>query len=396
MRIGIFSDVYLPYVSGVVTAVDDLKKALEQKGHEVFIITINGLEKKHHYLTNGRVIRIPGIPSGIYDFSFRLTYPFKAIKKIKSLKLDIIHTHTEFNICRFGKSMAKKLNIPVVHTFHTLYDESMFYVTKGYFPNLSKKAVIAYVKTYLKDDVKEIIVPTEKVANIFKNRYKIKRDVHVIPSGVNVESFYQEKQNPKDLLKIRKTLGIKKDDFILAYIGRLGKEKQINFLIENYVKIIKKYPNAKFMVVGSGPEEENLKALVTKHQISNRVIFTGKVNHQDIAKYYQIATVLATASHFETQGLTVIESFASSKPVVCVNDESFTKIVRDDYNGKIFKNKKDYQNIIETLINNPDKIKEMGNNACITALDFSLDAFANKILAVYQKALEDYMIDKNK
>lgn len=393
MRIGLFSDVYLPYINGVVTVVDDLKKSLEKKGHEVYIITINGTEDKHHYLNKNHIIRIPGLPLGVYDYSFRLTYPFKAIKEIKKLNLDIIHTHTEFNICRFGKSMAKKLDIPVVHTFHTLYDESMFYVTKGHFDKVSKKLVIAWVKNYLNDDIKEVMVPTDKVKDIFINRYKIKKNVHVIPSGINVEMFYKENIKQKELNKLKNKLGIKDSDFILAYIGRVGKEKRIDFLLENYVKLMKKYDNCKFLLVGQGPEEENLRHIMEKNNLLDRYIEIGKVPHEDIAKYYHLATVVATASHYETQGLTVVEAFAASKPVVCVLDDSF-KVVKDNYNGRIFKNKKEYLNILEDLINNKDKVLELGKNAYITAQDYSLSSFADKVLGVYNKALEDYSRNK--
>ena len=227
LRIGMFSDTYFPYISGVVTAIDSLKEALEKEGHEVFIITINA-DERFKYKKEGKVIRIPGIPSGIYDYSIRITYPFKAVKMVKDLNLDIIHSHTEFGIGLFAKSMAKKLGIPFVQTFHTLYEDAVGYVTKGLFPKLSNKAVIKIIKLYYSEFIDQIIVPSDKVKSILANKYKIKPEINIIPSGVKIEQFYKEKYKEKEIDKLRNDLNIKKEDFVILWVGRLGYEKNID------------------------------------------------------------------------------------------------------------------------------------------------------------------------
>lgn len=114
MRIGLFTDVYLPCISGMVVAVDNLKKALERRGHKVFVITTNSDFRKRRFVREGDVIKIPGVPSFIYDYNFTVVYPFKAERIIEKLNLDIIHSHTELTIGKLGKRMARKLGIPFI------------------------------------------------------------------------------------------------------------------------------------------------------------------------------------------------------------------------------------------------------------------------------------------
>ena len=120
MRIGIFTDTYPPYVNGVSTSISMLEKALRKKGHQVFIVTVNPENMTYKYERNNKIIRIPGIPTGIYDYRLTGIYPIRAIRKIKKWNLDIIHSHTEFGIGTFARIIAKQLNIPLVHTYHTM------------------------------------------------------------------------------------------------------------------------------------------------------------------------------------------------------------------------------------------------------------------------------------
>lgn len=389
MRIGLFTDVYKPSISGVVVAVETLKKSLEEEGHQVFVITMNNNPHSHRYIRKNNCLMIPGIPTGIYDFSLRVTYPLKAIKMIKDLDLDIIHSHTEFGMGHLAKSMAKKLDIPVVHTYHTMYQDSLDYVTKGLFPKTSQEALKLYIKSFFRNTIREIIVPTNKTRTFLQKEYHLKNNMNVIANGIDVANFFKENINQKEVLKLKKSLKIKEDDFIILWVGRLGYEKRIDYLIERQTEIVKKHKNCKLIIVGGGPEEKKLKALVIENNVKNNVVFVGKINHELIKNYYQIASIVATASFFETQGLTLVEAMAGSIPVICSSDEVFKDVVKNDYNGHIFRSKKDYCTAIEELIENPSKLQRISENARLSAEAFSLDIFAKKILKVYQKALKE-------
>ena len=112
MRIGIFTDTYPPYINGVSTSIVSLEKALKAKGHEVYIVTVNSENLTYKYEDDDHIIRIPGIPTGIYDYRLTGIYPLRAINKIKKWNLDIIHSNTEFGVGTFARIIAKQYNIP--------------------------------------------------------------------------------------------------------------------------------------------------------------------------------------------------------------------------------------------------------------------------------------------
>ncbi len=396
MRIGIFTDTYPPFINGVSTSIQMLENALRKKGHKVFIVTVNPDDMKYHFEDNGRIIRIPGIPTGIYDYRLTTFYPIKAVNTIKDWNLDIIHTHTEFGIGTFARVIGKQFDIPVVHTYHTMYEDYVHYITKGYFDKSSKKIVEYLTKFYCDKTIEELIVPTKKTYDLFKEKYKYDRNVHIIPTGIETERFYREKIDVEKLNQMKKNLGINDKDVVVLFVGRIASEKSVDFLIENHVNIVKKYKNCKLLIVGDGPDLEEYKKLAKKCKIENNVIFTGRVPWNEIPIYYNVSDIFVTASHTETQGLTVIEAMASSLPVVALNDESFRNVVIDSLTGYLFDSKKEYVNRMLELVSSDEKRKKMGTQARINSGTYSSKYFAERVLDVYRLALKGRPLKKDK
>ena len=385
MRIGLFTDTYPPYIHGVSTSVLMLKQGLEKLGHKVYVVTVNS--ENFHYKKEDDVLMIPGVPIGILDFRMTSLYPLRAQKIIKSWNLDVIHTHTEFGVGSFARLIAKQYNIPLVHTYHTMYEEYIYYITKGYFDGASKK-LVEYLTLFLCDKtVEELIVPTKKTYDLFKEKYKVKRDVHIIPSGIDVTRFYRENINKKELENLKKELNIKKDDFIILYVGRIAKEKNIEFLINNLKDISKKIPKTKMVIVGDGPDMNDLALLVHKNKLDKKVIFTGKVPWNDIPKYYQLANVFVTSSKTETQGLTVIEAMAASKVVVAIKDESFLLVMTDQQDGLFFETEEEYKNLIYKIYSDKKFADMIAKQARITANQYNPVVYAKRVLKIYESVI---------
>jgi len=388
MRIGIFTETYTPYISGLVTSEIMLKKGLEKLGHEVYVVTAN-LESFHYeYDEEEHILRIPGIPTGIYDSRLTAVYPLKAVNIIKNWNLDIIHSQTEFAMGTFARLMAYQLDIPLVHTYHTMYEDYVHYVTKGYFDRSSKKLVEYLTKFYCDKTAQELIVPSKKTYDLFKEKYKVDKPIHIVPTGIDVERFYKEKLDNKILKELKTELGIKTNEKVILFVGRLAKEKNIEFLIENHISICKKN-KCKLMIVGDGPDYDHYIDLIKKNHLESSVIVTGSVPWTEIPYYYGIADIFVTASTTETQGLTIIEAMAASLPVVCIDDESFNTVIINGLNGNLFTDKKSYQKSITTLLNNSSKLDIMSKQARITADSHSLKYYAEKILDVYRFALKE-------
>lgn len=386
MRIGIFTDTYPPYINGVSTSIKMLEKALKAKGHQVYIVTVNTKNMKYIYENDGKTIRIPGIPIGIYDYRLTGIYPIRVINKIKKWNLDVIHSHTEFGIGTFARIIAKQFGIPLVHTYHTMYEDYVHYITHGYFDKSSKKLVEYFTKFYCDKTASELIVPSKKTYNLFKEKYKCDKNIYIVPTGMDVENFDINKLQKSKIEELKNKYNLN-NSFVILYVGRLAEEKNIEFIINNQYSLLKKYPNIKLLIVGSGPDKEKLEKLCIKNKISDSTIFTGAVPRDDMPYYYALGNIFVTASKTETQGLTVIEAMASSLPVIAINDESFSNTVVDGLNGYLFNKKSEYIKKISTLIENEDIYDKMKIQAKITSNEHSLKYYAEKVLDVYKSAI---------
>lgn len=385
MRIGLFTDTYPPFINGVSTSVLMLKQGLEKLGHKVYVVTVNN--EAFSYKEETGVLKIPSFPIGIMDFRQSGIYPIKALKVIKGWKLDVIHTHTEFSIGAFARLISKQFNIPLVHTYHTMYEEYIYYITKGYFSTASKK-LVEYLTLFLCDKtIDELIVPTEKTKQLFKEKYKVKRDVHVIPSGVDTTRFYRENIDKKAVAELKKDLNIKQSNYIMLYVGRIAKEKSIDFLINNFKKVLKKIPKAKLVIVGDGPDMKELIDLTHKNKLDNNIIFTGRVLWEDVPKYYALCDVFVTASTTETQGLTVMEAMGASKPVVAIRDESFELVITDKKDGLFFDDEDGFVDSVYKLYKDKTYCDKISWEARKTAIKYSPESYAKNVLKVYGKVI---------
>ena len=389
MRIGIFTETYTPYISGLVTSEIMLKKALEKQGHEVYIVTANLESFKYDYDEKERVLKIPGIPTGIYDSRLSSIYPVRAVNKIKSWNLDVIHSQTEFAIGTFARLFAKQYNIPLVHTYHTMYEDYIYYITKGYFERSSKKLLEYFTKFYCETTATELIVPTNKTYKLFKEKYKFEKNINIIPTGIEVERFYDENIDNNELKELRKTLNIDKDDFILLFVGRLAKEKNIEFLIRAEKKLKEQNNNIKLLIVGDGPDKEKYEKDAESLGLADNIIFTGKTAWEDMPYYYHLADIFVTASKTETQGLTIIEAMASNVVPVCMRDEAFSSMVTEELDGLFFETEKEYVDHIMRLYNNPKELEKFDKQARIQAETYSSKYYGERVLEVYNRAIKE-------
>lgn len=387
MRIAIFTDSYYPYISGLVVSVDTLKKSLEKLGHCVYIVTVNYDDHKFVFDNENKIIRLPGIKTPIPGGKIVYPYSIKTISKIRKWKIDIIHSQTEFGIGTLARIIGKQLNIPVVHTYHTMYDDYIYYVTKGYFDYLGHKLLEEFTKFYCDKTISELIVPTEKVRQNFLKKYQFDRDINIVPTGLELNRFFEENINKTVLKTYKEEFNINKNDFIISYLGRVAKEKNISFLINAMPKIIEYNKNIKLLICGSGNDLDNLKKLAEKKKVSSNIIWTGLYPYELAPYYYHLGSAFVLASKTETQGITVIEALASSKPVICIKDKSFDGTVYDKYNGLIFKNEKEYIEKIKFIYENQNILKEYSQNARKSIEKYSMENFGKNIVKVYEKAL---------
>lgn len=388
MKIGIFTDAYEPHISGVTTSIKMLKTALEKMHHEVYIVTANLDNNKFIYDKKNKIIYLPGIKTGIYETKLTGIYSKKAMKIIKEWNLDVIHSQTEFGVGYFSRIVAKKLNLPIVHTYHTLYEDYVHYVTHGHFDNFAKKLAVKITKYYCEKRCDELIVPTDKIKDLFINKYNIIKQVNVIPTGIDIDKFKITPSMKKNIQTIKNKYKIKDTDFIIGSVGRIAPEKSFDKLLYNIKDMIKVNTNIKVLLVGGGPDLDNLKELTKKLKLENYVIFTDKIDYDLVPTYFNIFNVVVSFSKTETQGLTIIEGLAASKPTLCIEDDSFKAMIEPNYNGFLFKDNTEFKDYIFKLMNDQKLYKDMSTNARNSTYKYSKEVFASDILKVYHKAIE--------
>lgn len=389
MRIGLFTDSYPPYINGVSTSVATLKRALEKQGHIVYVVTVSSNALKYEYDQEERIVKVPGIPIGIYDYRLSRIYPLSMINTMKNWNLDVVHSHTEFGIGILARLFAKQFNIPLVHTYHTLYEDYTHYITHGYFEKSSKKIVEYLTKFYCDKTATELIVTTNKIYKLFREKYKFEKNIHIVPTGMEVEKFFKENVNYKDVDRLKRKLGIQRKDFVILFVGRLASEKNVEFLIDCQKELVKKIKNIKLLIVGDGPDKEKYEELSKENGLESNIIFNGKAAWEEMPIYYHCADLFATASTTETQGLTVIEAMASGVVPLCIEDEAFLSTVTADLNGIIFKDEKEYCEAVLKLYKDNQLRNKISNQARVQAEHCSSKTFADRVLEVYERAILD-------
>jgi 1,2-diacylglycerol 3-alpha-glucosyltransferase len=306
----------------------------------------------------------------------------KYLKEILEWGPDIIHSQCEFFTFVFAKRISKKLNIPIVHTYHTMYEHYTEYVLKN--KTVGKKLASAFTKGIAKK-VDIMIAPTEKVRESLKN-YGIRKEIEVIPTGINLDKF-KNKITEAEKAELKRSLGIGEGNKIILSVGRLGIEKNIDEILRNLPMLIEKHKDLTMLIVGDGPHRANLESMAKGLNLCDNVIFTGMISPELVAKYYQIADIFVSASESETQGLTYIEALANGIPEVCKYDKCLEGVLISGYNGFAYERSQDFIDDINTLLEDYALRSLMSVNAELSAERFGSCTFVRSVEGLYQNAI---------
>ena len=386
MKIAFFSDTYPPEINGVATATKTLFDAFKKNGHDVFVVTTNPFSKKVEYKDN--VLRIPGITlKWLYSYNMAGFINPKATKIIKKWSLDIIHVQTEAGIGIYGRLLASKLKIPLVYTYHTMYVDYTYYVTKGVLDPAAKGIVKKWTKS-VSSSVTEMTTPSLKTKNALRE-YGVDRYINVIPNGIDLEMF-EERNIDKNFIKEFKEKNKIEDKYILLSLGRVAKEKAIDVLLEGYATFLKNSTNDNtvLLIVGDGPDRNRLENLAFELGISKNVIFVGKVPHEQVPYFYFMSNLYISASTSETQGLTFIEAIAAKTLVLCRFDENLEDVIKAGKTGFFFSDNKSFnQKLISILKMNEEEQNRIIQQAYEQNQKYSIDTFYDKMYEVYKRAI---------
>ena len=388
MRIGLFTDTYTPDINGVVSSIVTLQRELEKNGHDVYVIT------NHKAMTmkkEGNVLRLPGLElKWLYGYKLSTPYHFSARDEIKNMHLDVIHVHTEFGVGMFGRIVAKYLNIPVVTTYHTMYEDYTHYVNRFEIDEVDKvtKKVVSTFSRSISDSAQAVISPSEKTKETLL-KYGVKTPIYVIPTGLNFDKFHPDNIDPQQVQAIREQYGIHEDERLIVFVGRIAQEKSIEIPIEGFRYV--KDPKIKLMIVGGGQQLEELQEMVKRYHLEQQVIFTDKKLPEEVPAYYACADCFVSASLTETQGMTYIEALACGLPVFARYDDVLKDLVIEEDSGFLFETGQEFADKLTDFMHRSDEErKAFSKRALEKIVKYDSKVFYSKVLSVYYQAINDF------
>ncbi len=391
MKVALFTDTYPPQINGVATATATLAEALRKNGNEVLVVTVSVDGQKHITKKDG-IVRIPGITlKWLYKYKMAGVFSKRVYDYLKEFAPDVIHVQTEMGIGIFGRIAAHNLNVPLVYTYHTMYEDYTYYVTKGWrpFDKVAKK-VVASFSALVSDTTTEFITTSDKTKEALK-RYGVKKFINVVPNGIDLSSFKVDDDNKVSEIKKKYNL---ENKYTLLILGRLAKEKSnetiLKFLSSYLLKV--KDDSIRLLIVGDGPDKPDLEELSKKLHIDKQVIFVGSVEHKDVPSYYKAANLYISASTSETQGLTYIEAMASNLLVMAKFDFNLVNTIIDKKTGFFFTDESSFQEVFNTVRSlNDEQVASIKKAATDNIYQkFSLETYYERIINVYKKALRRY------
>lgn len=376
MKILITSDWYYPVVNGVVRSVMNLIEYLEDKGHDVRVLTLSNTTKSYR---DGKVYYVGSLSAAkIYPQARISNLLAKSHQKeIKAWAPDVIHSQCEFSTFMMARKLASDLEIPLVHTYHTVYEDYTHYFIPS--KQAGKKIVSVASKT-LASFCDRIIVPTAKTERLLIDYGIDPYMLDIIPTGIHIPEM-------SDKALLRKSLGMAEDEKVLLYLGRLGAEKNIQEIMAYYDRL--EDDDIKLYIVGGGPYLDTLKEDAAA--INKEVIFTGMVESNSVNRYYQAADIFVTASTSETQGLTYYEALANGTIALCRDDAVLDGVIKNGFNGFKYRNFEEFEKFVNRVFTDDEYKELLEINAREYAEEnFSVDGFGSKCIDSYEKAIKEY------
>ncbi|MBE9479459.1 MAG: glycosyltransferase [Chloroflexi bacterium] len=380
MRIAIFSNAYLPSISGVVNSITLFRKGLIAAGHEVHVFApeYEKYEDKEPY-----IFRFPALDlSDQLDIS--IIVPIKNLIEpaVVGVKPALIHSQHPIWMGDLAVAFARTLNIPLVFTFHTQYEKyAQHYAPIA--PKLAGLITEEVVKRYLRH-CQHVVVPTESIREMLAKDYGIERGVSVVPTPVDLAKFQDIQPE-----KVRASFGLEGKE-VLLFVGRLAREKGLDMLLQAFTLIHEQRPGVRLLLLGRGPYEDALKTKLAKLGFNDLVILAGAVPHEVVPGYYSAADLFVFPSTTETQGLVIIEAMATGLTVVAVRAPGAVDVLAEG-GGVLTENKPEaFAREVVDILADSGRQRELRDKARRAVRRYSISDATARMLNAYETTLDSW------
>jgi 1,2-diacylglycerol 3-alpha-glucosyltransferase len=379
MRIAIFSNTYLPTISGVVRSISLYKRALEELGHEVHVFTQGASGYQDRELNVHRYVSFRiGLPNDL-----PITIPFSPTfdRLLDKWRPDVIHAQHPVLLGNVAQRKAKRLKVPLVYTLHAQYWEYGLYMPVRFLQRPYDYFIFRKVKKYL-EGCDQIIAPSESLRNLMVAKFQVNKPVAVIPTGIDMRAYCRARR-----AALRVQLGWEKE-FVIISVGRLAPEKNWIDLVQAVSQVAKAHPEAKLVLLGDGPQRTELVQQAKDLGLTSKIEFIGMVPYDKVPDYLVAADLFAFTSLTETQGLGTLEALAAGLPVVAYDGVGTRDIVSEGVNGKLTPaNVEALASGINGLMDAPATLTKLRRGALDTATKMDIRLLAKDLAGVYENAI---------
>lgn len=399
-KIGIFSENYLPFHSGVNILTKVLKTELEKEGKKVYPVTLRLKGVNYQDLNQDKnVVTFPSmLLPGKKSRKEALIVSFRYVHMMKHLRayqFDYIQCQTEFTIGKAAMLLRQIDNVPMVYTAHTMWNDMM---EKRFSKRTAKFVNYILNKFFLIPPLKYtdlMTVPTEKVKQYYMETWHKEEPIIVIPGCVDGETFKMSEEDQIQFEKLKDNFRLH-DKHTIGFIGRVAKEKNIDQVIDYFERVAEEIPNLILMIVGDGPYFEDINTRARNSKYSDRIIIVGAVPNTLMKYYYRLFDIFCTASTFETQGLTYVESMWCKTPVLARADHCLDHFLTNEVNGITFTDYESWKEGLNKLLNDKEYTNKIVSHAFETALTYDKGVWAKKMYYLYTQAklFNEKKIDK--
>ena len=377
MNIVLLTNTYTPHVGGVARSVQAFAEEYRKAGHRVLVVAPQFPDAP---AAEKDVVRIPALQNfNASDFSVALPFPTGLKDTLDEFRPDIVHSQHPFLLGMTAVRIARFRRLPLVFTHHTLYEQYTHYVP-GDSPVL--KRFVIQLATHYANLSDQVFAPSESIRDLLVER-GVTRPVLVVPTGVRVERFARG-----DGAAFRAARGIPPDAFVAGHLGRLAEEKNLGFLADAVAAFMARRPGARFLVVGSGPAEDAIRATFAAAGMADRLIMAGVLQGRELADALNAMDLFAFASRSETQGMVLTEAMAAGLPVVALDAPGAREVVADGRNGRLVATEDiaAFAAALEAVAGSDEAgMAELIQGARATAEAYSMERSAETALACYER-----------
>lgn len=386
MKVCMFTNTYLPHVGGVARSVDFFTQDLRSFGHEVLVVAPEYAEAAG---PEKGIIRVPALQNfNGSDFSVSLVLPQKSAARISEFRPDIIHSHHPYLLGDAALRTARRLKCPLVFTHHTLYEQYTHYVPLG---SVAMGHFAIHLSTQYANLCSGVVAPSRSIAEIIRSR-GVTVPIREIPTGVDLAAFRNG-----DGLRFRRSHGIPENLPVIGHLGRLVPEKNLDYLARSVAACLSR-ENGLFLVVGKGPDAENIRRIFSERKLEDRLKLVPPQAGQDLVDSYHAMDIFVFSSKSETQGMVVAEAMAAGLPVIALDASGVRDVVSDGVNGRLLAVNariEDFAGALADFLRNPGQGKSWKSRVSGTARRFSRDRCAGALVRFYGQLLEGYSRERD-